>query len=132
MQRSGPGPLTGSPSASIDPEVTGSRPAIIESKVLLPQPLGPSITTNSPGDTSRVIPSTATTSGVVLSNTFVTDRQRTVPVAASDWAVWDVTYRLLPSRAATTAAGSGLAGTEYPEGIQKLRSRSSRRTPSSH
>src|SRR5258708_36397450 len=127
MQRSGPGPLTGSPSASINPEVTGSRPAIMESKVLLPQPLGPSITTNSPGDTSRVISSTATTSGVVLSNTFVTARQRTAPGAASDWAVLGVTYPLLPSRAGTTATGSGLAGTECPERMQKIPSRSYRR-----
>ena len=51
----GEGPFTGSPNRRISPDVTGIRPAIRESSVLLPHPLGPTIATISPGVTARVI-----------------------------------------------------------------------------
>src|SRR5688500_19988418 len=43
------------------PPESDSRPAIIRSVVLLPQPDGPTSTTNSPSPTSRSTPCTATT-----------------------------------------------------------------------
>src|SRR5215831_13059357 len=45
--------LTSTPSISIRPLVTSSRPAIRRSKVDLPQPDGPTKTTNSPSSISR-------------------------------------------------------------------------------
>lgn len=53
---------TSSPASSIKPLVGSSKPAIIRSVVVLPEPEGPSIVKNSPGATSRSIPATATTS----------------------------------------------------------------------
>jgi hypothetical protein len=47
-------------SISIVPEVTESRPARMRSKVVLPQPLGPTIMKNSPWAISTDTPSTAT------------------------------------------------------------------------
>ena len=44
------------------PLVGRSKPAIIRSVVVLPQPDGPTIVKNSPGGMSRSMPSTATTS----------------------------------------------------------------------
>ena len=48
------------PSIVIEPEVGCSKPAIMRSVVVLPQPLGPRNDTNSPLSTSRSKPSTAT------------------------------------------------------------------------
>ena len=45
--------LTTRPPMLISPELTLSSPAIIASSVDLPQPDGPTSTTNSPGSTSR-------------------------------------------------------------------------------
>src|ERR1043165_3400194 len=47
---------------TISPEVGCSRPAIMRSIVVLPQPEGPRKTTNSPSRISRSMPSTAATS----------------------------------------------------------------------
>src|SRR6516164_2760311 len=62
MSRSlGGTPLTTRSPILISPALTLSRPAIMASKVDLPQPEGPTSTTNSPSFTSRLIPfSTAT------------------------------------------------------------------------
>jgi hypothetical protein len=53
-------PRTGAPSTSKSPPVTGTSPAIALSSVDLPQPLGPTIATNSPAATSKLARSTAT------------------------------------------------------------------------
>ncbi len=46
---------------AISPSVTSSRPAMQRSVVVLPQPLGPSSTMNSPSAISRLMPFTAGT-----------------------------------------------------------------------
>src|ERR687885_2381768 len=46
---------------STRPDVGSSRPATMRSSVLLPQPLGPTTVTNSPGLTSMLTPSRART-----------------------------------------------------------------------
>ena len=47
MPMSRRGPSTGVPASRTVPRVAGSRPAEIFSSVLLPQPLGPTMVTNS-------------------------------------------------------------------------------------
>ena len=59
--RSGPGPLTGLPFTSTSPEVAGSRPAMIFSSVVFPQPEGPSSEVSSPRGKSTLIWSSAWT-----------------------------------------------------------------------
>src|SRR5215510_8359694 len=51
-----------SPSSRISPSVGCSKPAIMRSVVVLPQPDGPSIEKNSPAGISRSMPSTAVNS----------------------------------------------------------------------
>src|SRR5216684_8305544 len=51
--------LTTLPPISTSPEVCTSKPATIRSRVVLPQPLGPSRTRNSPSVVARSTPSTA-------------------------------------------------------------------------
>src|SRR3954464_6873592 len=53
--------VTSRPAIRTAPVVSGSRPATIRSVVLFPHPDGPTSTTNSPGATSRLTSSTATT-----------------------------------------------------------------------
>ena len=53
--RSGPGPVTGTPEIATSPLVAGSSPARIFITVLLPQPDGPMIDTNSCGSTAKSI-----------------------------------------------------------------------------
>ena len=60
-----------SPSIRIAPAVGISKPAIIRSVVVLPQPLGPRNETNSPCSTARSKSSTAT----VLAERFLTPRR---------------------------------------------------------
>ncbi|MNU03652.1 hypothetical protein D3C72_2477490 [compost metagenome] len=48
--------LTRSPSMNMSPPVISSRPAIMRSNVDLPQPDGPTKTTNSPCLMSRLMP----------------------------------------------------------------------------
>src|SRR4029450_12263986 len=63
------------------PDVGISRPASVMSKVLLPQPLGPMITRNSPCYTRRLTVSRATTSrGVSAPHTLVTSVQTSTPM----------------------------------------------------
>src|SRR5438105_2587638 len=59
MARSGPGSLTGWPSRSMAPLSGAIIPPATFRMVVLPQPLGPTTTTNSPGRHSRVTSSTA-------------------------------------------------------------------------
>src|SRR6185369_14165218 len=47
-------PATGVPLTATSPAVAGSSPEISESVVDLPQPVGPTTLTNSPGATSKV------------------------------------------------------------------------------
>src|SRR3990172_12385562 len=54
MARSGPGPTIGRPSIVSVPAVGCTSPAIAFRKVVLPQPLGPTIARNSPAVTLRV------------------------------------------------------------------------------
>ena len=54
--------VTSLPPRWISPEVGSSRPAIMRSVVVLPQPEGPSRQMNSPLSTTRSMPSTETTS----------------------------------------------------------------------
>src|SRR5688572_18821728 len=56
------GPSTSRPSIKIFPLVLGSRPARILSKVDLPQPLWPTIETNSPRSTAKETSRSASTS----------------------------------------------------------------------
>src|SRR6267378_5895723 len=61
--------FTTSPPMAISPSVMSSRPAIMRSVVVLPQPDGPTSTTNSLSAMSRSMPRTAGTSSYSL-NTF--------------------------------------------------------------
>ena len=56
-----PAPFTGTPPTVIVPVVAGIRPDTSIISVLLPQPLGPTIETNSPAATSRSISPSAST-----------------------------------------------------------------------
>ena len=53
--------VTSSPCSRMRPLVGSSKPPIIRSVVVLPQPLGPSIEKNSPPGMVRLTASTATT-----------------------------------------------------------------------
>src|ERR1700761_1729039 len=59
-------PDTSTPASSIVPAVGSSKPAIIRSVVVLPEPEGPSMVKNSPARISRTIPATAVTSPYCL------------------------------------------------------------------
>ena len=59
MATSGEAPRSGAPSSSTCPADGSSRPAISRSRVVLPQPLSPTIATNSPAHSSRSTPSSA-------------------------------------------------------------------------
>ena len=65
--------VTSSPPRKTFPDVGASKPAIIRSTVVLPDPDGPSIEKNSPSRISRSRSSTA----VTAPNRFVTDSRRT-------------------------------------------------------
>src|SRR6266850_536038 len=60
-RRSRPGPVTGLPSACTVPLSGFSKPAIMLSNVVLPQPLAPTRQTNSPSATFRLTRSSART-----------------------------------------------------------------------
>src|SRR5918992_28820 len=73
--------LTISPSTAISPSVMSSSPAIMRSVVDLPQPDGPTSTTNSLSAMSRSIPRTAS----VLSKRFTTLRSETCAMSYRPW-----------------------------------------------
>ena len=58
--RSTPGPVTGAPLTRICPDEGSMKPAIMRRMVDFPQPLGPRRQKNSPAETERLTPSTAT------------------------------------------------------------------------
>src|SRR6267143_4672148 len=70
--------FTTSPPMAISPSVMSSRPAIMRSVVVLPQPDGPTSTTNSLSAMSRSMPRTAGTS----SYSFTTLRRFTCAMSA--------------------------------------------------
>src|SRR4051794_17364823 len=72
--------LTTSPFRRIVPVVTSSRPATIRSAVVLPQPDGPTRTTNSPSSTKR---SSACTASTPFAKTLVTCSSDRVAIAGS-------------------------------------------------
>jgi hypothetical protein len=53
--RSGPGPVNGLPDSRIRPPLGVSRPWTMRRNVVLPQPLGPTMTKNSPARTSKLM-----------------------------------------------------------------------------
>src|SRR5947208_1191484 len=53
--RRGSGPFTGAPSTSTSPEVAGRNPPTTFRSVDFPQPLGPTMQTNSPGATMALM-----------------------------------------------------------------------------
>ena len=65
--------VTSRPPIRMRPRFTISRPAIMRSVVVLPQPLGPNRVTRLPASISKEMPSTATTSP----NALVTFSKRT-------------------------------------------------------
>src|SRR5258705_14011330 len=86
-ERSTSGPVIGSPRCASRPAVGVSSPARSLSRVLLPQPLGPMMTTNSPRPTTRAMSWSATTPRSVDSpHTFVTPRHSSdvTPVMTSE------------------------------------------------
>ena len=71
--------LTRLPSISMSPEVASSRPAMMRSSVDLPQPEGPTKTTNSPSRTSRSTPLMTS----VEAKDFLTWRRVSEPIGYS-------------------------------------------------
>jgi hypothetical protein len=57
----GGGPWTGLPSSTTSPAVGSSRPEMIFSRVVFPDPEGPTMQTNSPAATEKVRSRTAST-----------------------------------------------------------------------
>src|SRR5262249_24019580 len=74
MPRSGPGPRTSSPLSIMVPPSAGSKPPSMWRNVLLPQPDGPTIATNSPSCTVRSKFSSATTRLPCRLNTLASER----------------------------------------------------------
>ena len=68
--------MIGSPSASAAPDVGAAKPAISESSVDLPQPEGPTMATNSCGETLNDTADSASTSSPVRAETYVFERAR--------------------------------------------------------
>src|SRR5215469_1347383 len=64
--RSGPGAVTGRSSMSTAPVVGGMNPATMESHVLLPHPLGPTMLTNSLSPTVKLRPLIASTASPLI------------------------------------------------------------------
>ncbi len=90
--------VTGRPLATTVPEVGGEKPATALRSVDFPQPDGPSRHTNSPGATSRSMPSSATTSAPPEVKTFRTPRTAIAGAAVT------------PRAPGASAAASGSAG----------------------
>src|ERR671933_1286010 len=76
--------LTTSPSIAISPFETSSRPAVIRSTVVLPEPEGPTKTRNSP---SPIVRSSLSTATVPPGKTFVTSLKASSATARNQVAV---------------------------------------------
>src|ERR1041384_5464914 len=72
------------PSTEISPPVASSRPAITESKVVLPHPLGPTRNVISPNCTSKSPPRSTGVRVSPVTNSFFTCRQATALPGISD------------------------------------------------
>src|SRR5258708_6198527 len=81
------------------PSVGALKPAMSESRVLLPQPDGPTMLTNSPSRTSIVTPSSATRRRFPVSNTLTTSTNRTSMVPSALIIVPVTAKFVLPARA---------------------------------
>src|SRR5712691_9314340 len=68
--RSGPGPASGLPESRMAPELGRSSPCTMRRKVVLPQPLGPTMTKNSPGRTSKLMSSSTLSERPRCANTL--------------------------------------------------------------
>src|SRR5258708_1836283 len=68
---------TFSPKSSTSPPELSSRPAITESSVVFPQPLGPTRKVVSPNRTSKSMPRSASTRALPEPNSFFKSRQWT-------------------------------------------------------
>src|SRR5688572_9853561 len=66
-------PRAGSPSNRTSPASAARRPATILRKVDLPQPMNPTIETNSPRATVRLVPSSTCRTAVAVANVFDKD-----------------------------------------------------------
>src|SRR3990170_4111618 len=75
-----PGEFTIRPPISISPLSGRSNPATQRSVVVLPQPLGPSKTQNSPSPTSRLIPRSASTRPCWAVNDFRRSLMLIIPI----------------------------------------------------
>src|SRR5262249_12695046 len=80
---SGPGPGTGRPSTHTEPPVGTSKPATRRRQVVLPQPDGPTIATNSRSATVRSTRSRAGTPTPLRPNVLVTPSKRITAMAPS-------------------------------------------------
>src|SRR5262249_37840451 len=68
--RSGPGFVTTRPSTRMRPALAAIRPSTTERNVVLPQPDGPTIDTNSPSMIFRSTPSSATSRALMRGRTY--------------------------------------------------------------
>src|SRR6516164_10655459 len=94
----GLGPATGDPASETEPEVTGSRPAIVRSKVVLPPPDVPITQTNSRLATARLTPCrmrAPPSSTQTLSSTRWGDGVRLFPGSGADPAPTTTSLSLL-------------------------------------
>src|SRR3954467_6895458 len=81
--------VTSTPWRRTRPDVGSSKPAIIRSVVVLPEPDGPSIEKNSPSPISRSIPATAvTTSPTAPPTDFATRRPTSPSQRLTTWSSW--------------------------------------------
>ena len=105
--------VTSPPRSRMRPLVGSSKPAIMRSVVVLPQPDGPSIEKNSPSWISNETSSTATTS----SKRFVTDSRTIASVAAALGSARGqaATIDALPARAPADAERRGSASAPASE-----------------
>src|SRR5205814_9437896 len=94
-------------SIRMSPAVGGVKPATIMRVVVLPDPLGPSNVTNSPGATSRSTCATAVTSPYRLVNPERTSRPLCLPPLCLKWPLHQRRSAAHPDPA---APGDGVAG----------------------
>src|SRR2546425_12531172 len=113
MPTSRRGRSTGVPPMTIAPVVGGSRPATIISKVLLPQPDGPRIETNSPAAAAKVTELTASTGPVAVPKILrtalavISASAAAAPARVMRWSVAPP-YSPFPRRGVLGAFGIGL------------------------
>src|SRR5271168_4646233 len=82
MPRSGPGPVTRLSPTRTSPELAVSKPAMMRSRVVLPQPEAPTRQTNSPRGTTRSAWLNAITRCAPIANSLLTLRTCSAPAAS--------------------------------------------------